>query len=75
MVVVDVQAGAVAARAEARPGGVQLVALGEDEDGAVRSVADHLAAARWDDDGLGHAQPGVSSNGSSMQCEYEGSIT
>ena len=70
---VDVEAGAVAARTEARPGGVELVAVGEDEDGAVGRVADHLAAAGRDDDRLGH-QPGVSSNGSSMKCELDGSI-
>ena len=52
--VVDVEAGALAAGAEARPGRVQLVAVGEDLDPAVGGVADDLALAGWDYDRLAH---------------------
>jgi hypothetical protein len=44
--VVHVRLGAVAARAEARPGRVQRVVLGQDLDAPVGRVADDLAAAR-----------------------------
>ena len=42
---VHVRARAVAVRAEARPGRVQLVAAGQDLEPALRHVADDLAAA------------------------------
>ena len=43
---VHVRRRAVAVRAEARPGRVQLVAVGQDLEPALRDVADDLAAAR-----------------------------
>jgi len=43
---VHVRRRAVAVRAEARPGRVQLVAVGQDLEPALRDVADDVAAAR-----------------------------
>ena len=57
---VDVQVGAVAARPEARPRGVQAVVAREDLDPAGGRVADDLAAARRYD-GDAHAMVGGAS--------------
>ena len=54
MPVVDVEVRAGAARAEARPGRVQGVVVGEDLDPPIRRVADDLAFAGSDDGRLAH---------------------
>ena len=51
---VDVQVGALAVRAEARPRRVQRLVLGEDLDPPVRRVADDLAAAERHQDRACH---------------------
>ena len=56
VVAVDVQVGAVAAGAEARPRRVQAVVLGEDLDAAVGRVADDLPSTRRDHYRSSHAR-------------------
>ena len=54
VVAVDVEVGAQAVRREPRPRRVDRLVVGEDLDAPLGRVADHLAAAGWDEDGPAH---------------------